>query len=126
MVEAVGDVDLLTAAGLLDVLQRELDQGVRVLVLDLDGVRFLAACGITTLLETDRAAQRSGADFRLVGGCRLVRRPLELLGITAGMPLHRDVASALAEPVRTRRRKPQPAAGSPSRWSGTWRPSPWC
>lgn len=108
VVEVVGDVDLQTAAGLLDVLQRELDRGVRVLVLDLDGVGFLAACGITTLLDADRAAQRSGADLRLVGGCRLVRRPLELLGITAEMPLHRDVVSALAEPVRIRRRRPQP------------------
>lgn len=60
-VRLTGEVDLMTAGRLADVLDDLLDQGCRTVEVDLCGVRFLAAAGLTVLVEAEcRFRQRSG------------------------------------------------------------------
>jgi anti-sigma B factor antagonist len=79
-----GEVDCVTAPDfqqvLLDVLSRP-DAPRRVLV-DLRGVTFLGAAGLTVLALAHRTAQVSGQVFRIrCGTARAAIRPLQITGL---------------------------------------------
>lgn len=90
----VGAVDLLTARALRLCVDDHLDarQGM---VLDLSGVNFLAAAGLTVLTDTDRRAKLNKRKWALVANTRPVLRPLEVLGLAAKLPTHDSVPAAV-------------------------------
>lgn len=92
VVTAVGEVDLLTAPR----LQRELARTrERTTVVDLTGVTFLAAAGLSVLLTANAEARESGRWFGLVGAAGTARRSLEVSGVTELVPSYRTLADAV-------------------------------
>ena len=97
VVEVRGDLDTMTA--------RSFDQGLRErwggaadVVLDLDGVVFLASAGIAVLMGLRKDAPRQGARLHLTGrDNRAVRRPLQVLGLEAALDLQVNARAVVAE-----------------------------
>ena len=75
-----GEVDMLTAPSLRDVVTSELAD-CAVLVIDLSGVAFLGSAGLAVLVEASHEAQRRQVELRVVATGRSVRRPLEITGL---------------------------------------------
>jgi anti-anti-sigma factor len=75
-----GEVDMLTAPRLRDVVNAEIED-CAVLVLDLSGVGFLGSAGLAVLVEASHEARRRQVELRLVAGGRSVSRPLEITGL---------------------------------------------
>jgi anti-anti-sigma factor len=80
-IEAVGELDVVTASSLLDAATSELEAGCRALVLDLAEVSFCCARGIGALTEIRRLAAGHGADVRVARASDRVRRTAELVGV---------------------------------------------
>jgi anti-sigma B factor antagonist len=83
VVEVTGEVDAYTAPALEVCLQSQARQrGLRVLVVDLSGVTFLGAAGVTVLARAHRRCLARGAWLVVrTGGRRRVRRLLRLTGL---------------------------------------------
>ena len=94
-----GDLDTMTAC--------TFDAGVRArwggradVVLDLDGVVFLASAGIAVLMGLRQDAPRSGVRLHLTGRHnRAVRRPLQVLGLEAVLDLQVNARAVVEELV---------------------------
>lgn len=84
VVTVAGDVDLNTA----DQLETGLNTAClanlppRELLVDLSGVAFLGAVGLTSLVIADHRCQELGVAFRIVANHRAVLRPLEITGLS--------------------------------------------
>lgn len=73
-VEVEGEFDLWRAYDFDRTLQAIEDGGVRTLVLDLRGVRFLDSAGLARIVAAHRRAVRNGHRLAIVRGCRAVER----------------------------------------------------
>jgi anti-anti-sigma factor len=79
-----GDIDLATGPLLLSALLDALEQHApRVLELDLAGLTFLDARGVSALLRAYHAAAAIGCRVRLVGPSHHIRRVLDLTGVSS-------------------------------------------
>jgi len=97
VVEVRGDLDLMTAPR-FDRWVRELLAGRADVVLDLDGVAFLASAGIAVLMGLRLNTAGEGVRLHLTGRRnRAVCRPLEVLGLTGVLDLQDDVRAVVAE-----------------------------
>jgi anti-sigma B factor antagonist len=95
--EVRGDLDTTTACA-FDGWVREHWAGRDDLVLDLDGVGFLASAGIAVLMGLRLDAPGHGVRLHLAGRSnRAVRRPLEVLGLEAVLDLQADAGAVVAE-----------------------------
>ncbi|EHR60224.1 anti-anti-sigma factor [Saccharomonospora cyanea NA-134] len=99
VVTVSGEIDL----GTRDELAEHLDEALgavsppQSLVVDLNEVTFLGSAGLALLLDTQDAAARKGVPLRVVATQRVVRRPIEAVGLAEALPLHPTVESALTE-----------------------------
>src|SRR3954451_19821533 len=81
-VAITGDVDLLSAGELERWLRHVIAESrCRTIVLDLGGVEFLAARGVSVLLAAKRAAGEAGRDLQVRNAQGLPARVLTLLGL---------------------------------------------
>jgi anti-sigma B factor antagonist len=81
-VAITGDVDLLSAGELERWLRHVIAESrCRTIVLDLGGVEFLAARGVSVLLAAKRAAEEAGRDLQVRNAQGLPARVLRLLGL---------------------------------------------
>jgi anti-anti-sigma factor len=81
-VAITGEVDLLSAGELDWWLRRVIAESrCRTIVLDLGGVEFLAARGVSVLLAAKRAAEEAGRDLQVRNAQGLPARVLRLLGL---------------------------------------------
>lgn len=72
-----GDIDVVTAPQLAEMLQHRLDSSLDRLVLNLSGVGFLGVAGVSVIFESDLRAQHNGTDLVIVtGGNRQVTSAL--------------------------------------------------
>jgi anti-sigma B factor antagonist len=94
VVEAAGEVDLVTAPALRTALTNALDESPGGLcVVDLTGVTFLDSAGLTTLIEVN---QRAHSLRVVVGSNRPVIRPIQLTGLDGVLALYSTLEEALA------------------------------
>ncbi|HEY6425318.1 MAG TPA: anti-sigma factor antagonist [Pseudonocardiaceae bacterium] len=77
VVTVVGDIDALTAPELSNFLTGQL-AAAQVVVVNLDGVRFLGSAGLSVLLEVSELATREQRDLRLVCNSRIANRALDV------------------------------------------------
>lgn len=91
-----GEIDLMTVTKLSETLSEEISNVPSLLVVDLDGVEFLASMGITALALAEREARGKGIAFRVVASARATRRPLEITGMTEQLEVYQSRAEALA------------------------------
>lgn len=97
VVEVRGDLDTMTAGGFEDWVRDRFD-GRTDVVLDLDGVVFLASAGIGVLIGLRQEAGRRGIRLHLTGRRnRAVSRPLQVLGVATVLDLQDDARAVLAE-----------------------------
>jgi anti-sigma B factor antagonist len=101
-VEVRGDLDTMTAPGfeawVIDRLAGRSD-----LVLDLDGVAFLASAGIGALMSLQQEATRRGVRVHLTGrNNHAVSRPVQVTGLEARLDLQADAAAVVATLVPAR------------------------
>ena len=92
----VGNVDTVTADGLLDALRGAVDAGHARLVGDMSGVGYTSSAGLRALLGAMKEARRNGGDLRLAAVGGKVLKVLQLSGFTSILRLYDDVDAALA------------------------------
>jgi anti-sigma B factor antagonist len=80
-VRLTGEIDMVTAQDVADVLARLLDQGSRTVELDLSEVRFLSAAGLAVLLEQDRRFRRASGRLLVVAPSPVCGRLFALTGM---------------------------------------------
>ena len=87
-----GDFDLATQDSLCLAAADVLHPPIRALLLDLDGVSFCGAAGVTALISIHRAAANAGVRLVLTGIQPQVRRVLDLVGTSGVIPIARTRA----------------------------------
>ncbi|MBN9096583.1 MULTISPECIES: STAS domain-containing protein [unclassified Pseudonocardia] len=106
VVTVSGELDLHTARDLMTSVDDVLTEpGLGGVVIDLTGVSFLGSSGLGTLAElatrapASRRPDESPVPVRLVSAPdnRAVIRPWETMNLQQILPLHADVAAALAD-----------------------------
>src|SRR5688572_28098280 len=73
-VRCVGELDLASAALLVDLVTDLVKDGHRSLVLDLDPLNFIDACGLSALVAAHTFCADSGATLTLCGGRPLTQK----------------------------------------------------
>jgi anti-sigma B factor antagonist len=82
LVRVQGEIDILTGRTVEEVIYRELAAGPTVLIVDLSGVSFLGATGLSILCRAKDACRRQGTWFSLAGIItESVARPLQITGL---------------------------------------------
>jgi anti-sigma B factor antagonist len=76
VVTVVGEIDALTAPELATFLTAQLATA-QLVVVDLDGVRFLGSAGLSALFDANELASREDRALRLVCNSRIANRALE-------------------------------------------------
>ena len=92
-----GRLDLPSAAELRSAIDAELDRRPARLVLDLTEVEFLDSTGLGVLVAAQRKATAAGSQIVLAGARPIVERVLRITSVIDILPVHADVAAALAE-----------------------------
>ena len=98
IVTAIGEIDLFTTSLLEAVLWAELAADPAHLIVDLGGVRFLAARGVRCLLQARDIAARSGRTRLHLAGLhnQYVDRPLQLTATIELFDTHLTLGGAVA------------------------------
>jgi anti-sigma B factor antagonist len=103
-----GDLDMATADSFTVAAVSALRLPIRVLVLDLGGVAFCGAAGVSALVKICRVAMKAGARLVLTNVQPHVRRVLDVVGMSAMIPIapNREAtrSSVGSEPTTTRQR----------------------
>jgi anti-sigma B factor antagonist len=90
-----GDLDLATQSAFAERVATALrPPPPQNLVVDLDGVHFLGSAGIQVLLTAQTTARDVGTQLRLITASRIIRRPLEILGLDGVLDLRESRAHA--------------------------------
>lgn len=95
MVSISGDVDAATSDGVQDFVTRFVLVG-SALVLDLSGVEFIAAQGISVLITVDDACRAAEVSWALIPS-RVVTRLLQLTACNTTLPTASSVPEALRQ-----------------------------
>ncbi|MGH3514753.1 MAG: STAS domain-containing protein [Pseudonocardiaceae bacterium] len=82
-----GELDLLTGPRLERLLDRLRRDGHRQITLDLSGLEFLSAAGLSVFLRTDQALHAVGGRLVLTGPTRTARRILAITGLDATLSI---------------------------------------
>jgi anti-sigma B factor antagonist len=97
VLRVVGEVDLATLGWLQEHLHKYVSSDYRGVVLDCTEVSFLAACGISLLVEIAERAHAEGMALRLVTHTPLVLRALQAALADQLIPRAPTVAEAVAQ-----------------------------
>jgi len=76
-----GDLDLASASSFEDRVRRLLDEGARLVVVDVSDVYFVDSAGLRSLIHVDHLAEEHDAVVRFEGLTAATRRLLELSGL---------------------------------------------
>jgi anti-anti-sigma factor len=94
VVTVVGEIDALTAPDLATFLIDQLVDA-QVVVVNLDGVRFLSSAGLRALCEANELATREGRDLRLVCNSQTANWALEITGLRKHFTFTGNVARSI-------------------------------
>jgi anti-sigma B factor antagonist len=94
VVTVVGEIDALTAPELAAFLTAQL-VAAQVVVVNLDGVRFLGSAGLSVLFEANELATREDRDLRLVCNSQTANWALDATGLREYFTFADSVPDAL-------------------------------
>ncbi|MGH3814342.1 MAG: anti-sigma factor antagonist [Pseudonocardiaceae bacterium] len=97
VVTVMGEIDALTAPELAAFLTAQLVVA-QVVVVDLDGVRFLGSAGLSVLFEANELATREDLDLRLVCNSQTANWALDATGLREHFTFADNVPDALKNP----------------------------
>jgi len=112
-----GEVDALTSTQLTDHLLPHVRDTVPHVIVDLTGVEFFAAAGLTVLVNARQAAVAAGITLCLVASTRPVLLPLRITGLDSIFDISPDLTHALVRAGQgnqshARNRRPKQPASS--------------
>ncbi len=110
VVTVVGEIDALTAPELATFLTAQLATA-RLVVVDLDGVRFLGSAGLSVLFDANELANREDRALRLVCNSRIANRALEATELKEHFTFAGTVPDALGRTVSSRVNPPNSVPG---------------
>ncbi|MFD5429005.1 STAS domain-containing protein [Streptomyces sp. NPDC127084] len=90
-----GELDVDTATLLHHHLANQFLHGRRHLVLELSTLDFMDSSGLNVLIRTTREARGAGGDVHLAAPTTLVRKLLDITGLSLTTPVHADTDAAL-------------------------------
>lgn len=93
-----GEVDLSTSPFLQRVLLAHLDDAAGLMIVDLTGVSFLSAAGLTVLVNVKRAAVAARRRLRLVARTAVVLVPLTITGLDSEFDIYPALAGVPSFP----------------------------
>ena len=96
VVSAFGEIDIINAEGLRDVLLSALNAGAAGLIADLTSTTFLDSAGITALVRATRRAAATDATLRLAVTSPSVLRVLNLVGVDRLIDVYPGLPDAMA------------------------------
>jgi anti-sigma B factor antagonist len=96
VVTVTGEVDALTAPTLAACVSAQLAVA-KVVVVDLNGLKFLSSAGLRVLFEANELAIERGCRLWFVCNCPVANLALETTGLRRYLSFADDVASALGE-----------------------------
>lgn len=91
-----GELDLDTANLVHHHLANQMRHGRRYLVLDLSALDFMDSTGLNVLIRATRETRHVRGGLHLAAPTPVVRRLLDLTGVSTTSPIHAGVADALA------------------------------
>ncbi|RFZ09055.1 STAS domain-containing protein [Mycobacterium marinum] len=94
VVTVSGELDMLTAPRLAEMLRTSLIEAPATLIVDLSKVDFLASAGMTVLVSA-KAQAVAPTRFAVVADGPATSRPIRLMGIDAMLPLYDALDDAL-------------------------------
>jgi anti-anti-sigma factor len=97
VVHLAGELDMQTVPAATVELDRAVEGGAGRVVVDLTGLTFLASAGLALLASAAEKAGQAGVTLRLAAASRVVLRPLEITGLSAGFDIRDSVPAALAD-----------------------------
>ena len=95
VVTADGELDLLSAPRLDEVLTQGINQANSRLVLDLSAVTFMDSTGLGTVVKALKRCREKNLDFRVVVGSERVRKVFEITGLDSLVALSAALDDAL-------------------------------
>src|SRR4051794_14815806 len=95
VVTVTGELDALTAPTLAACLSAQLAVA-QVVVVDLDGLKFLASAGLRVLFEMNELALEQDRHLRFVCNCSIANVVLETTGLREHLTFADDVTEALS------------------------------
>lgn len=95
VVTVVGEIDALTAPELATFLTTQV-VAAQVVVVNLDGVRFIGSAGLSVLFEANELASREDRDLRLVCNSQTANWALEATGLRKHFTFADSVPDAVA------------------------------
>lgn len=99
VIRVAGEIDLHTVGALRDALQHTVVEGARLVVVDLEHVRFMGSTGVTQLLAALAQARVVGCELRLAAAGRAVRTPMRLTGTDEHFEHYATVDEAIRQPL---------------------------
>lgn len=91
----VGDLDLYASVAFCNTLVKHLESGVRFLVLDLVGLRYLDSSGVGAVIRLLQKCRSLGAEIRVVNLTGTPRKVLEMSNIITLLKTSPTVDAAL-------------------------------
>jgi anti-sigma B factor antagonist len=95
LIRVCGDLDLDSSDAIAARLATELEDPLRLVLVELSGVTFCSSAGLNAVLLAAREAAARSIDLYLVGAGRVVRRPLDVTGLDRHFRLADTVEEAL-------------------------------
>lgn len=92
-VQVDGEIDLATVGQLGEALDVAVAKGVRQLIVDLRGVRFLGCDGLDCLADASQHAEATECRLYTIATRRVVVRAIELTGLAPALRLRGDPAT---------------------------------
>lgn len=101
IVAVSGDLDVLSATRLRQLLDELIARGDTNLLLDLRLTEFVDSSGLSALVSGMKGARAAGGDLALICGEGNVRRLIEMVALDQVFTLHDDVPPAPGPPPAT-------------------------
>jgi len=89
-----GEVDLATSSSLQRVLLSQLHDAGQLVIVDVTGVSFLGAAGLTMLVNLKQAAIAEGITLCLVAGTHVLLLPLRITGLDGEFDIRPEFGDA--------------------------------
>ena len=96
VVVVIGEVDALTAPTVAACLSAQLAVA-QIVVVDLDGLKFLSSAGLRVLFEANELAIERNRYLRFVCNCPVANLALETTGLRQHLPFADNVVDALGD-----------------------------
>lgn len=106
VITVVGDIDRNSSGLLKESIERLVSDYRPRIVIDAEGITFCDSTGLRILLSGARVTSEAGGWLRLAGVSDVLKRLLQMTGLSSWFPVDPDVATALDHAARHNTQSP--------------------